>query len=120
MRLVLVEDNLKLASALAEGLAEEGYTVQVIDTAEAAIDVAVRGDLDVMVLDLGLPDRDGLEVLAELRIRRISLPVLVLTARDSASARTAALDLGAANYLVKPFAFTDLIAKLAALGPDTR
>jgi DNA-binding response OmpR family regulator len=114
-RLVLVEDNAQLAHTLQAGLVEEGFVVEVLDTAAAAIARGVRRDLDLMVLDLGLPDRDGLEVLRELRAARVHVPVLVLTARDAVDARVAALDSGADDYLVKPFAFAELVARIGAL-----
>jgi DNA-binding response OmpR family regulator len=115
MRIVLVEDNQQLATTIADGLSEDGYTVEVVGTALSGIDRGLRRDLDVMVLDLGLPDRDGIEVLQELRSARIHVPILVLTARDAIDARVAALDAGADDYLVKPFAFTELVARIAAL-----
>ena len=115
MRIVLVEDNLQLATTISVGLSEDGYTVEVLATAAAAIERGLRRDLDVMVLDLGLPDRDGIEVLRELREARINVPILVLTARDAVDARVAALDAGADDYLVKPFAFAELVARIAAL-----
>jgi two-component system, OmpR family, response regulator len=115
VRVVLVEDNAQLATSIAQGLGEDGYTVDVLDTAAAAIARGLRKDLDVMILDLGLPDRDGLEVLRELRGARIHAPVLVLTARDAVDARVAALDAGADDYLVKPFAFAELVSRIGAL-----
>ena len=115
MRILLVEDNLHLATRIADGLSEDGYTVDVVATAALGIERGLRRDLDVMVLDLGLPDRDGLEVLHELRGARINVPILVLTARDAVDARVAALDAGADDYLVKPFAFVELLARITAL-----
>ena len=115
MQIVLVEDNPQLAGTIRDGLAEDGYTVDVIDTAAKAIARGMRRDLDLMILDLGLPDRDGLDVLKELRAARIQVPVLVLTARDAVDARVAALDAGADDYLVKPFAFAELVARIGAL-----
>jgi DNA-binding response OmpR family regulator len=115
MRVVLVEDNQQLATAIANGLLEDGYAVDVIGSGGAGVERAMRRDLDVMVLDLGLPDCDGLDVLRELRGARIHVPVLVLTARDAIDARVAALDAGADDYLVKPFAFAELLARIAAL-----
>jgi DNA-binding response OmpR family regulator len=114
-RVVLVEDNQQLATAIANGLLEDGYAVEVLGTGVAGIQRAMRRDLDVMVLDLGLPDRDGLDVLRELRDARLHVPVLVLTARDAVEARVAALHAGADDYLVKPFAFAELVARIAAL-----
>ncbi len=115
MHIVLVEDNPQLAGTIRDGLAEDGYTVDVIDTAAKAITRGMRRDLDLMILDLGLPDRDGLDVLKELRVARIHVPVLVLTARDAVESRVSALDAGADDYLVKPFAFAELVARIGAL-----
>ncbi|HSN26943.1 MAG TPA: response regulator, partial [Kofleriaceae bacterium] len=115
MHIVLVEDNHQLAGTIRDGLAEDGYTVDVLDTAAKAIARGMRRDLDLMILDLGLPDRDGLDVLKELRGARINVPVLVLTARDAIDARVAALDAGADDYLVKPFAVAELVARIGAL-----
>ena len=115
VRVILVEDNLQLAKTIADGLGEDGYTVEVVDTAAKAIVRVMRRDLDLMLLDLGLPDRDGIEVLVEMRGARIHVPVLVLTARDAVESRVAALDAGADDYLVKPFAFAELVARIGAL-----
>jgi DNA-binding response OmpR family regulator len=115
MRIILVEDNAQLASTVAQGLGEDGYEVEIVDTAAKAIARGLRRDLDLMILDLGLPDRDGIEVLKELRGARIQVPVLVLTARDAVESRVTALDHGADDYIVKPFAFAELVARIAAL-----
>jgi DNA-binding response OmpR family regulator len=115
VHIVLVEDNPQLAGTIRDGLAEDGYTIDVIDTAAKAITRGMRRDLDLMILDLGLPDRDGLDVLKELRAARIHVPVLVLTARDAVDSRVSALDAGADDYLVKPFAFAELVARIGAL-----
>ena len=115
VRIVLVEDNTQLATTIADGLVEDGHSVDVIDTAAKAIARGMRRDLDLMILDLGLPDRDGLDVLKELRGARIHVPVLVLTARDAVESRVAALDAGADDYLVKPFVFAELVARIGAL-----
>ena len=115
MRVVLVEDNSQLANSVAEGLGEDGYAVDVVPDAAKAIARGMRRDLDLMILDLGLPDRDGVEVLKELRGAHIHVPILVLTARDAVESRVAALEAGADDYLVKPFAFAELVARIAAL-----
>jgi DNA-binding response OmpR family regulator len=115
VHVVLVEDNPQLATTIADGLGEDGYTVEVLDTAAKAVSRGMRRDLDLMVLDLGLPDRDGVDVLLELRAARIHVPILVLTARDAVESRVAALDAGADDYLVKPFAFTEFVARIGAL-----
>jgi len=115
VRVVLVEDNPQLAGSIADGLGEDGYQVDVVDTAAKAIARGLRRDLDLMVLDLGLPDRDGMDVLRELRAAHVNVPVLILTARDAVEARVTALDSGADDYLVKPFAFAELVARIGAL-----
>ena len=115
MRILLVEDNLHLATSIADGLSEDGYSVDVVGTAADGIERGLRRDFDVMVLDLGLPDRDGIEVIAELRAGRVHVPILVLTARDAVEARVDALQRGADDYLVKPFAFAELVARIGAL-----
>ena len=115
VRVILVEDNPQLAGTIADGLGEDGYTVEVVDTAERAIARGLRRDLDLMVLDLGLPDRDGREVLRELRAAKVNVPILVLTARDAVESRVDALEGGADDYLVKPFAFAELVARIGSL-----
>ncbi|HUS64507.1 MAG TPA: response regulator transcription factor [Kofleriaceae bacterium] len=115
MKVLLVEDNRRLVRSLTEGLLEEGSGVTATGLGEEAIALALRGDADVVVLDLGLPDVDGLEVLARVRAAGLHVPVLVLTARDAVESRTAALDAGADDYLIKPFAFAELLARLRAL-----
>ena len=115
VRVVLVEDNPQLAGTIAEGLGEDGFKVDVVDTAANAITRGMRRDLDLMILDLGLPDRDGVDVLRELRGAKVHVPILVLTARDAVESRVAALDAGADDYLVKPFAFAELVARIGAL-----
>lgn len=115
VRIVLVEDSQQLAASIAEGLREDGHHVEIVGTAAAGLERGMRRDLDLMVLDLGLPDRDGMEVLRELRAASIHVPILVLTARDAIDARVQALSLGADDYLVKPFAFEELVARISAL-----
>ena len=115
VRVVLVEDNPQLAGSIRDGLQEDGFQVEVVDTAAKAVARGMRRDLDLMILDLGLPDRDGIEVLRDLRGARVHVPVLVLTARDAVESRVAALDGGADDYLVKPFAFAELVARINAL-----
>jgi two-component system copper resistance phosphate regulon response regulator CusR len=115
MRVLVVEDELKVANALREGLEGERYDVVVERTGEAAFFRVNTETFDVVLLDLGLPGRDGLEILQAVRQRGLKTPVLVLTARDSLSDRVAGLDGGADDYLVKPFAFAELLARLRAL-----
>jgi len=115
MRIMLVEDNVRLSRSIEQGLREESIeVVQALDGAQA-LDRVNRGDLDLIVLDLGLPDVDGIEVLAEVRRVAGHVPVLILTARDAVEARVQALELGADDYLVKPFAFAELVARIRAL-----
>jgi DNA-binding response OmpR family regulator len=113
--LLVVEDNLRLASVIAKGLGEEGFAVETVATGQAAAERLARAGVDLAIVDLGLPDIDGMEVLGETRQRGNVLPILVLTARDAIEARVQALDLGADDYLVKPFAFVELVARVRAL-----
>jgi DNA-binding response OmpR family regulator len=113
--LLIVEDNPILSASLARGLTEDGYAVDTVDTGAAALRRLDRHDVDAVVLDLGLPDLDGTEILIQLRSRGINAPVLVLTARDGVKARVTALEQGADDYLVKPFEYAELLARLRAL-----
>jgi DNA-binding response OmpR family regulator len=114
-KLLLVEDTARLAESLSRGLKEEGFAVDVAGTAAAALARIERRDLDAMVLDLGLPDLDGVTVLESARSAGLALPILVLTARDAIESRVGALEAGADDYLVKPFAFAELLARIRAL-----
>ena len=113
-RILVVEDELKVAQALKNGLGAEGYEVELASTGEDGLHRAATGTFDLVVLDLMLPGRDGLSVLAELRTDGTRTPVLILTARDTVSDRVAGLDAGADDYLVKPFAFAELLARIRA------
>ena len=113
--LLIVEDEPKVARALREGLEAEGYRVSVAHTGEDGFFLASTRPFDVMLLDRMLPGRDGLEILATLRRKGLLTPVLVLTARDAVEDRVAGLDAGADDYLVKPFAFSELLARVRAL-----
>jgi DNA-binding response OmpR family regulator len=115
MRILVVEDEQKVADAVREGLEDERYEVVVERTGEGAFFRVNTETFDVIVLDLTLPGRDGLEILRALRQRRMDTPVLVLTARDSLEDRVLGLDSGADDYLVKPFAFAELLARIRAL-----
>ena len=115
MTVLLVEDNVRLAASLTRGLVEAGFEVAAVTLGAEALAHLERHHVEAVVLDLGLPDLDGLEVLGRLRASGHAVPVLVLTARDAISARVAALDRGADDYLVKPFAFAELLARLRAL-----
>jgi two-component system OmpR family response regulator len=122
-RLLLVEDDVKLAGALRRGLEHEGYSVDGALTGEDALARAGERHYDIVVLDLMLPDRDGYSVCAELRERDAAVPVLMLTALGAVQDRIRGLDTGADDYLVKPFDFGELLARLRALmrrGPSER
>ncbi len=113
--ILVIEDEPKLAGALREGLAAEGWSIDVAATGEEGFYRACSESYDLMILDRMLPGRDGLEILRTLRTRGFLLPVLVLTARDSVEDRVAGLDAGGDDYLVKPFAFSELVARVRAL-----
>jgi two-component system copper resistance phosphate regulon response regulator CusR len=115
MRILVVEDEQKVANALREGLEGERYDVVVERTGENAFFRLTTEAFDLILLDLGLPGRDGLEILATLRAKGVKTPVLILTARDTLQDRVAGLDSGADDYLVKPFAFAELLARIRAL-----
>ncbi|MBI2221269.1 MAG: response regulator transcription factor [Acidobacteria bacterium] len=115
MRVLIVEDDAKVAAAVKAGLAAEGYDAVVSRSGEDGYFRVTTEPFDALVLDLGLPGRSGLEVLSGLRGRGLAIPVLVLTARDSVDDRVVGLDAGADDYLVKPFAFAELVARLRAL-----
>ena len=114
-RLLVIEDQKKLLNSLQRGLEEEGYEVVTAATGEQGYYAATTEDFDALVLDLMLPGRQGLQVLRDLRANGFARPVLILTARDTVEDRVAGLDTGADDYLVKPFAFAELLARLRAL-----
>jgi len=115
MRLLVVEDDAVLAAALTRALGQAGYVVDLVDNGESANE-ALQGDAyDLVVLDLALPGLDGLAVLRRLRDRRSQVPVLILTARDTLDDRVAGLDLGADDYMTKPFDLPELEARVRAL-----
>jgi len=115
MRLAVVEDNPELAQLLAQGLKAEGYEVDLLTTAAAARAAVSTTRYAALILDLGLPDGDGLSILREIRHSQDPLPVLVLTARGGVQDRVNGLRSGADDYLVKPFALEELVARLEAL-----
>jgi len=115
MRVLLVEDDAKLASAIARGLRHEGYAVDLVGDGEAALMSAGIWSYDAIVLDVMLPERDGLDVCATLRGRDCWAPILMLTARGQVGDRIRGLDVGADDYLSKPFDFGELLARLRAL-----
>ncbi len=115
MRILIIEDDRKVASFVQQGLREEGYSVDVSrDGAEGLLKAAVH-PYDAIILDVMLPGRTGFEVVRELRQKEIAVPVLMLTARDTSEDVVTGLDAGADDYLTKPFAFDELLARLRAL-----
>jgi two-component system OmpR family response regulator len=115
MRVLVVEDEVKMGRLLERGLEEEGYAADVARTGDDALWMAGATEYDAIVLDVMLPGRDGFGVCRELRERGVWSPVLMLTARDAVHDRVAGLDAGADDYLAKPFAFAELLARLRAL-----
>src|SRR5690348_6707812 len=115
MRLLLVEDDLKIARLVSQALVEAGYATEVVYDGLSALALVERSDYDLIVLDVLLPRLDGFEVCRRLRERRLRTPILMLTARDQVPDRVRGLDAGADDYLVKPFAVEELLARIRAL-----
>jgi DNA-binding response OmpR family regulator len=115
MRVLVVEDERKIAGFIRRGLTEQGYAVDVAYDAEEALDWPAVAEFDIVILDVMLPGRDGIDVCRTLRERGVRMPILMLTARDAVEDRVRGLDSGADDYLVKPFAFAELLARLRAL-----
>jgi len=115
MKILVVEDEKKSALYLDKGLRESGYVVDVAENGEAGLQMAKSGDYDLIILDVMLPGRDGWSVMSELRKAGKQTPVLFLTARDTVDDRVKGLELGADDYLVKPFAFSELLARVRSV-----
>src|SRR6516165_1684188 len=115
MRILVVEDEVKVAKALREGLEDERYEAVIAHSGEDAFFRINTEQFDVILLDVMLPGRDGLQILTSIRKRGVATPVLLLTARDSLEDRVAGLNSGADDYLIKPFAFEELLARVRAL-----
>ncbi|MEN6438133.1 MAG: response regulator transcription factor [Syntrophobacter sp.] len=115
MRLLVVEDEKKVASFIRKGLEEEGYAVDVAFDGETGLEMGCDRIHDLIILDINLPGRDGLSVLRELRARKVPTPVLLLTVRANIEDKVLGLDSGADDYLTKPFAFQELVARVRAL-----
>ena len=123
MRILVVEDELKMARAIKRGLENEGYAAEAVHTGDDAVFWGTEQEFDAIVLDVMLPGKDGFTVCRELRAAGVHTPVLMLTARSGVEDRIGGLDAGADDYLVKPFAFGELLARLRALmrrGPAER
>jgi DNA-binding response OmpR family regulator len=115
MRILVVEDELRIAAFLQKGLEEKHYVVDLAFDGDEALDLVAAAPYDLIVLDLLLPQRDGVSVCREIRRRGLRTPILMLTAKDTVDDRVLGLDSGADDYLVKPFAFPELLARLRAL-----
>lgn len=115
MRILLIEDEKRIAGFVARGLEESGYAVDCVETGQDGLNKLGEAAYDLVILDLMLPDIDGLVVLEKMRNRNATQPVLILSARGSLDDRVKGLDLGADDYLVKPFAFVELLARVRAL-----
>jgi two-component system, OmpR family, response regulator QseB len=115
MRLLLVEDDTMLGRGMRQGLAEAGFTVDWVTDGHAAELALANGVYDLALLDVGLPAKDGMTLLSEMRARRDALPVLIVTARDSVADRVAGLNAGADDYVLKPFDLDELVARVRAL-----
>ena len=115
MRILLIEDEKKTAAFIAKGLTEEGYAVECARDGEAGLKLARASNFDLLLVDVMLPKKDGWTVVEELRGTKVQTPILFLTARDSVPDRVKGLELGADDYLVKPFAFSELLARVRSL-----
>jgi len=115
MHVLIVEDEQKIAAFLRRGLTENGFVVDVAEDGEQGLQYAVARKMDLIILDVALPKRDGWSLIAELRKAEIHTPVLFLTARDSVPDRVKGFDLGADDYLIKPFHFSELLARVRSL-----
>jgi DNA-binding response OmpR family regulator len=111
-RILIAEDTPQIVRFLTKGLQAEGHTTTAVDDGNMAFELALSGQFDLMLLDLGLPGRDGLSVLTELRRRQVKLPIIVLTARGAAQDVVAGLDGGADDYISKPFRLPELLARV--------
>ena len=115
MRILLIEDEKKTAALIRKGLEEENYVVEVARDGEAGVQLALAAQFDLFLIDVMLPKKDGWTVVEELRGKGVYTPILFLTARDSVPDRVKGLELGADDYLVKPFAFSELVARVRSL-----
>jgi two-component system copper resistance phosphate regulon response regulator CusR len=115
MRILIIEDEKRIQDFLSRGLESAGYAVDAAGDGNTGVEMVHATEYDLIILDLNLPDIDGLQVLQKIRNRKVSPPVLILSARDAVDDRVKGLELGADDYLVKPFAFVELLARVRAL-----
>lgn len=115
MRVLIVEDEEKMADLIKRGLEEEGIDAEVANDGNAGLEMGRSGQFDLILLDVSLPGRDGFEIARELREARVKTPILMLTARDTTEMKVKGLDSGADDYMTKPFAFAELLARIRAL-----
>ena len=115
MRVLLAEDDELIGSAITQCLKDEAYAIDWVQDGEHAVAAIASHTYDLLLLDLGLPRKDGMQVLQQMRHERIELPVIIITARDAIEERVKGLDLGADDYLVKPFAMSELLARIRAV-----
>jgi two-component system, OmpR family, copper resistance phosphate regulon response regulator CusR len=115
MRILIIEDEIKAAEYLRKGFSENGFVADVANDGEDGLHLALTGEYDLITLDVGLPERSGWSVVSELRRREREIPVVFLTARDAVEERIKGLDLGADDYLVKPFVFSELLARVRTI-----
>ena len=115
MRLLIIEDDIRLADEMRTGLERHGFTIDIANTGLDGEEKAYVTDYDAVLLDLNLPDKDGLEILSYLRNNKRNMPVLIVTARDTVRERSTGLDLGADDYIIKPFDFIELTSRIRAV-----
>ncbi|MGD0891610.1 MAG: response regulator transcription factor [Terracidiphilus sp.] len=115
MRILVIEDEVRMLELLRKGLYESGYTVMIAADGEAGLEAALAHEFDAIVLDIGLPQRDGYSVAQSLRQRKSATPILILTARDAEDDIIRGLDLGADDYMTKPFSFAELVARIQSI-----
>lgn len=115
MNLLIIEDNKRIATSLEQGLTESGYSVRAVHNGSEALKAMAEQAVDLVVLDLGLPDIHGLDLLPQLKKNKPALPVIILTARGEVEDRVIGLEAGADDYIVKPFAFSELVARIRAI-----
>lgn len=115
MRILIIEDEIKAAEYLRKGFTENGFVADVANDGEDGLHLALTGEYDLIILDVGLPERSGWSVITELRRKEKEMPVLFLTARDAVEDRIKGLELGADDYLVKPFVFSELLARVRTI-----